>query len=51
MSFALVVRIVYVNLWALFKLMLDLSVMGFVATFVMATMVYTFVAVLQKILY
>jgi len=51
MSFALVVRIVYVNLWALFKLMLDLSVMGFIATFIFATMVYTFIATMEKIFY
>jgi len=51
MTFSLIVRIVYVNLWALFKLILDLSVLGFIATAVMTVVIYTFIGVLQGILY
>ncbi len=49
MSFALLVRIIYVNLWAIFRLILDLAILSIISLFCGAAMINVTLRLIEKI--
>ncbi len=50
MSFALIARIIYVNLWAIFRLILDLAILGMISLFCGAVIINVTLRLIEKIL-